>query len=313
MYSVATALLLAVFCVLLLVDGWLNQESRLGFAITSVLALTIAAAAVASLFLGDRAGPLPALLLVFSHAVLAILFLTVLETPLSVVGIMLQMPVLALYTGAFLSPTLARVAQAIVLLSFSVTVLWDPYDALDETANGRNLPNLVLFTWICLEAGIFVQKRFKKTTHIDELTGVYNRRGFIDRGDIERARADRSGRPITIVVIDLDGFKRVNDTLGHTAGDRVLRDLAREWRARLRETNVAARLGGDEFILLLPETDLDGARRVLEELREDPVHPWSWGAAEWNAGELLSIPIAQADEEMYREKIARKRDDYPLT
>jgi GGDEF domain-containing protein len=306
MYSGATAVLLGVFCVLLLLDLLLNRESRIDFVVTFVLAIAIALVAVACLFMGDRLGPVPALVLVLAHAVLAILFLTVLETPQSAVGVMLQMPVLALYLGAFLSPGLARTTQAIVLLAFGATVIWDPYDALGEISEGRNLPNLLLFSWLCLEAGIFVQRRFRKTTHIDELTGLHNRRGLIDRGDAERARADRLRRPLVVAVADLDGFKEINDTLGHATGDRVLRDLVNQWRSRLRESDFVSRVGGDEFVFLLPDTDLEGARRLLDRLTESPVHPWSWGAVEWRSGDLISIAIAGADEEMYHAKMHRK-------
>lgn len=305
-YSVATAVLLGVFALLLIIELATNRQSRLDFAVTLALILGIAAAGAVCLFLGDRAGPWPALLLVFSHVALAILFLTVLNAPLSAVGVMLQMPVLALYLGAFLTPWLARTAQAVVLVSFGATTLWDPSGTLDDVYNGRNLPNLSIFTWLCLEAGIFVQKRFRKTNHIDELTGLHNRRGLIDRADLERARADRSGQTLVVAVADLDLFKELNDGQGHEAGDEVLRELARDWKAGLRETDFVARVGGDEFVFLLPDTDLVGARQLFERLSASTVHPWSWGAVEWHSGDMLSIPIAGADEEMYRDKAVRR-------
>src|SRR5690606_29785735 len=143
----------------------------------------------------------------------------------------------------------------------------------------------------CLEAGIFVQKRFKAETHIDPLTGVYNRRGLVVRGDAERARAERTGKPICVAVADLDAFKDVNDTRGHGEGDRLLKELTGQWKRLVRETDTIARIGGDEFIFLLPETRVDDARLLLQRLNDASIHPWSWGVVEWDPSDLLSIAI----------------------
>lgn len=306
MYSAATAVLLSSFCVLLVADILLSREPRLGFIVTLSLALLSLAAAAACLVSGDRLGPWPALLLVGANAATVILFITVLRMPVNAVGVLVQMPVLGLYLGAFLTPWLARLCQVLVLLMLGLAVVWDPLESLDEFDGGRNAVNIVLFTWLCLEAGVFVQKRFKAETHIDQLTGVYNRRGLVVRGDAERARAERTGRPVCVAVVDLDEFKDVNDTRGHGEGDRLLREVARQWKSLVRETDTIARIGGDEFIFLLPETDVESARLLLQRLNDVSIHPWSWGVVEWNPGDLLSIAIARADEDMYRDKGARR-------
>lgn len=306
MYSVATAVLLTAFCVLLVTDVLLNREATFGLAATISLAVLSLSGAVLFLVMGDRLGPWPALLLVFANAVTIVLFITLLRAPTGAIGMIVQVPVMALYLGAFLKPWLARFAQAAVLLMLGMAVMWDPLQLLDRLGDGRNGVSIVIFAWLCLEAGIFVQKRFKRETHIDELTGVYNRRGLVDRGDVERARAARSGLPICVAVADLDGFKVVNDTRGHGEGDRVLKDLTRQWKTLMRETDAIARIGGDEFILLLPDTGIDGARELLRRMSEATAYPWSWGVVEWNPSELLSIAIAHADEEMYRNKLARR-------
>ena len=101
----------------------------------------------------------------------------------------------------------------------------------------------------------------------DGLTSLANARSFYEtaRGALIRQR--RSLRPLTMAYVDIDNFKTVNDTLGHEAGDEVLRGVAARLSERIRETDFAARLGGDEFAILLPDTDATGARRVLEEMR----------------------------------------------
>jgi len=101
----------------------------------------------------------------------------------------------------------------------------------------------------------------------DPLTRLDNGLAFRDRAGHELARSRRTGRPLVLAYLDLDGFKAVNDARGHAAGDDVLRTVAGEIRRRCRGTDTAARLAGDEFALLLPDTDAAGARTVLEELR----------------------------------------------
>lgn len=100
----------------------------------------------------------------------------------------------------------------------------------------------------------------------DSLTGVANGRAFSDRANLELATARRSGRPLTLAYIDLDNFKHVNDTMGHTEGDAVLRIVAGALDSRARATDLVARLGGDEFGVLLPNTDADTAPGVLDAL-----------------------------------------------
>jgi len=98
----------------------------------------------------------------------------------------------------------------------------------------------------------------------DPLTGVANGRTFREDLDREIARLRRSGSPFTLAYVDLDRFKQVNDTLGHGAGDELLRAIGSRLGAALRTTDIVARLGGDEFALLLPDTDVPAASQALE-------------------------------------------------
>ncbi|MDP2274330.1 MAG: GGDEF domain-containing protein [Archangium sp.] len=101
----------------------------------------------------------------------------------------------------------------------------------------------------------------------DTLTGLANVRAFRDQLAVVLGLARRGGRSTTLVYVDLDHFKAVNDTRGHAAGDQVLRATAACLREAARATDLAARLGGDEFALLLPETNAEGARAVLDRFR----------------------------------------------
>lgn len=144
----------------------------------------------------------------------------------------------------------------------------------------------------------------------DPLTGLLNRNGFLTAATRERAIADRTRTPLMLAVLDLDGFKQVNDRFGHAAGDRLLADAAGAWRARLRAGDILARYGGDEFVLLLPATSQAEAGEVLERLRggELPVS-WSIGFGEWSAGEALEAALTRADRDLYSVKRALARAD----
>ena len=116
-------------------------------------------------------------------------------------------------------------------------------------------------------------------SRIDDLTGVANGRAFQDRAALTLSEMRRSGRPLTFCYIDLDHFKRVNDSFGHREGDIVLQSLASVLTSRMRETDFVARLGGDEFGVLLPETGFAPAERVLHDIRAaatDALHQ-RWG------------------------------------
>jgi diguanylate cyclase (GGDEF)-like protein len=101
----------------------------------------------------------------------------------------------------------------------------------------------------------------------DGLTGLINRRAFSESLAREMSRAVRYQRPLSLVVLDIDHFKSLNDTLGHLAGDAALRQLGALLRANLRREDVLGRMGGEEFALLLPEIDLEGARIVADKIR----------------------------------------------
>jgi diguanylate cyclase (GGDEF)-like protein len=137
----------------------------------------------------------------------------------------------------------------------------------------------------------------------DGLTGITNARTFRQRYELLAHLAIRYGRPVTLGYIDLDGFKGVNDSLGHTAGDRALKAVAAELAKRLRTSDVVGRLGGDEFALLLMETDLVGAQTLFTDIRERLL-----AVAEqnrWPLGFSIGVAVFHAPPESSEEAIKR--------
>lgn len=155
-----------------------------------------------------------------------------------------------------------------------------------------------------------------EVSRTDSLTGVLNRRGFLERAEVEFERSRRGRRPIAVLLADVDHFKQLNDRLGHGAGDAALERLAGLLRASLRSQDLVARWGGEEFILLLPETDLHGAEKVAESVRErvasdrfpfegeEIAITLSLGVAEHRLERTLDATVARADGALYSAKAA---------
>ena len=150
---------------------------------------------------------------------------------------------------------------------------------------------------------------------IDPLTGLYNRRFAEQRLAAEVARSERRGHPLTVLTLDLDNFKEINDTYGHPAGDQVLQEFASRLNKVIRGSDLAVRLGGDEFLVVLPECTLDQLKLVLERLssfeldwqgQKIPVN-FSAGWKDYEMGDRPEEMLARADQALYTSKRAAKK------
>jgi diguanylate cyclase (GGDEF)-like protein len=153
----------------------------------------------------------------------------------------------------------------------------------------------------------------RRQAQTDELTDLANRRRFMEALHYEVARGNRFGSVVSLVLFDLDRFKRINDRCGHQVGDAVLRGTAYVIRERVRETDLAARIGGEEFAVILAGTDLEGALAFAEDLRKDIAEhvkvdrvDWpvtaSFGVAASHDECVVDDLIAAADRALYRAK-----------
>jgi diguanylate cyclase (GGDEF)-like protein len=175
---------------------------------------------------------------------------------------------------------------------------------------------LVAYITTMLSADIhYALNKAKLHSETDPLTGLYNLRAFNLMVDRAFSQAIRYSRPMSLIMIDSDNLKHVNDTFGHAAGNRLLQQIVAGVKSQLRSTDVLARYGGDEFVVLLPETGVRGAREVSERIRDSveatglrvrgTIVPTtvSLGVASYpDDGVDLSILLDKADKAMYRSK-----------
>ncbi|PZW57595.1 PAS domain S-box-containing protein/diguanylate cyclase (GGDEF)-like protein [Pseudomonas sp. URMO17WK12:I6] len=158
-----------------------------------------------------------------------------------------------------------------------------------------------------------VEEELRALSVTDSLTGIYNRRYFQERLTTEMARVERGGGELSVIMLDIDHFKRINDQHGHAVGDRVLQAVCERIGRRLRRTDVFCRLGGEEFMVLCPDIDGEQAHVLALELwqglRSSPIDEVgivtaSFGIASWRAGEGADALLLRADSGVYAAKQA---------
>lgn len=155
---------------------------------------------------------------------------------------------------------------------------------------------------------------YRELAFVDPLTDTSNRRYFDRRLAEEICRARRDGRPLSMLVIDVDQMKPINDRFGHLAGDRLLKEVAGRVTANLRSHDVLCRIGGDEFAALLPGANTEEAKELATRIREAVRVPGPWGCGTISAGaatldganDTQETLFERADEDLYRVKSERR-------
>jgi len=306
------------------------------YAYVAGVSVTIAAFYVAIRSSFSRRFADPALTVAqMAFAILALSFAYLINPPVR--GMLLMIVALVLMYGAFaLAPKECRRLGGFSVVSLGLAMgtgsLLAPHRFPPAIESVHFLFSLVVLSSIAILAGqlsrLRLDQRAQKTelrvalerirllATRDELTGLPNRRHAQDLLTLEGSRATRERMQLSLCLMDIDHFKRINDTLGHAAGDQVLRLVARNATLALRETDVLTRWGGEEFLLLLPNTSIADAEAVVERVRQrlGSVDTWreqpqlrvtfSGGITAHREGEDMQETIARADALLYRAKDA---------
>jgi len=205
----------------------------------------------------------------------------------------------AVYAALFFGPT-----GATAQISWAGTV--HTVALLQAGGDGVLASTLVLFGTIAATALVIgaLVRQVRTAAATDPLTRLPNRRSFDEHLAMALARAERGDRPLSVLALDLDGFKAVNDQQGHAAGDRLLIDAGRSWSKALRHGDLLARSGGDEFVVLLPDAGESVARRVAGRLERRTPAPLgvSIGIAVSRPGETADALLRRADAALYVDK-----------
>jgi len=174
----------------------------------------------------------------------------------------------------------------------------------------QNLEQLVQARTQALEQANTELERLATT---DPLTGLFNRRTFLERGAQCQLNAQRYEAPYSVIIVDIDDFKSINDRFGHDKGDQVLKTVVQRLRVGLREADTLARWGGEEFIVLSTQSTCEGASQLAERMRqtlvESPIESIgqvtaSFGVAGYVAGDTLDTLVKRADAGLYAAKHA---------
>ena len=206
----------------------------------------------------------------------------------------------ALYSFSFFPPRSALTQGSVIAATAAVNLFLF-----------RPIPNAAGY-WLMIVgtgavAGVLINRLLRQVRalgRLDAVTGAPNRAAWDDEVPRARARASRSGRPLSIVIADLDHFKIFNDEYGHQAGDRLLAETVRVWSAALRTTDLLTRYGGEEFAILAEDCNADDAMALAEKLRAitPSGQTCSFGVAEWDQREAAEAMVARADAALYEAK-----------
>jgi diguanylate cyclase (GGDEF)-like protein len=219
----------------------------------------------------------------------------------------------------FLSALLCLLFMSLYALTEERVYHYD-YPALIEVLNYLNMVvsflALTLTSYFFRVASFISEQQMELLANADQLTGLPNRRGMLTRLNTQHSLSQRNGSVFSLVLADLDHFKRFNDTYGHDCGDYVLKEVARLLKQRLRHYDAVSRWGGEEFLFMFPETGIASAKVIAGHLRKlvearcfefngQPLHvTMTFGVAEHRQNNSIDYTIKQADDALYLGKEA---------
>lgn len=299
-------LLVTVICDLVL--NWeRTMRSPVEIAATVVSALLAIGWILTTVMMKERFPRWAGALGYFTVTAVIVTNLAVGQTPVFASTSLHILPVIAMYVGWFWPPK-----TAVPMFSTSVILIIGGVWVSPVVGTSASLtPSIAVYTIsimvMAFALASYLRTNMKMAAHTDALTRALNNRGMQLKMRVEFLRARRQGEPLSVVLVDLDGFKQLNDTYGHPHGDTVLAESAQHWSGALRSYDLIGRVGGDEFMFVFPRTTEEQALQVLNRLQMNSVHPWTWGLSELRDDDSVESLLERADARLYAKKMQRPR------
>ncbi len=227
-----------------------------------------------------------------------------------------------------LSVTFMAIVWEFWIEDFIGTFLFGQFESEPNEERWEYIISIAIFSFLSLIFPFIIGKRLieqqeqlgkevRNLSETDHLTAIYNRRKMTELFDREITRYKRYKYPLSIILIDIDYFKKINDQFGHNQGDTTLKEIASILKTEARESDYVGRWGGEEFLIICPETDLEGARTLAEKLRKIiSEYPFtrighktaSFGIATCSNDSSFENMINHADEALYTAKSAGRNN-----
>jgi diguanylate cyclase (GGDEF)-like protein len=293
--ATVTAVLFGCGALALLANVVLPVEGTNPPRVLAALAVGSAACAAYALVRGPRFGPAEATALLVPMLTTLVTLTVTTDLAVGALGNGLALPVVGAYAVWFVPGRVSRTLYLLGVLGWFVAVV-----ARDEGLAGLAV-TVLLESVVAVEVLRRLRWRLTALSVTDTLTGALNVRGIRDEAERLARRSERFGKPLSVVVADVDDLRVVNNTYGHAAGDVMLESVCDYWRAHLRGNDVLGRTGGDEFVILLPDTDEEQADAIMAALHASSPVGWSWGVATAGPG-AFTAAMERADARMYERK-----------
>lgn len=229
------------------------------------------------------------------------------QVTLSVNTSLQLLPVIAIYVAWFWGLRTSLIFFSVITVGLIAVSFYSPVIGKFAGIPTAVFVFTILLSWFAYLLGALLRRQLHLKATRDPLTDVLNFRGLVEKLTVDIARANRFHEPLSLVIIDFDLLKTINDQHGHKYGDYVLSKTVAKWRSTVREYDTVARLGGDEFAIILPRTAAADAKKVFERLEKSTEFSWSYGIAQLQPSDTVTSLMSKADKQLYEAKKYRRK------